>query len=51
MAPKVLVVLTSQTTIPSTGAPTGWYLVSDSNSFKSIIFVTNISIVLRAFLF
>lgn len=27
MAPKVLVVLTSQNTIPKTGQPTGWYLV------------------------
>ncbi|KLJ09567.1 hypothetical protein EMPG_15010 [Blastomyces silverae] len=26
MAPKVLVVLTSQDTIPATGKPTGWYL-------------------------
>ncbi|KAL2003495.1 hypothetical protein VTN02DRAFT_3590 [Thermoascus thermophilus] len=26
MAPKVLIVLTSQRTIPSTGNPTGWYL-------------------------
>lgn len=31
MAPKVLVVLTSQNSIPSINKPTGWYLVRLQN--------------------
>lgn len=35
MAPKVLIVLTSVGTMPTTGKPTGWYLVSSPHHHQS----------------
>lgn len=35
MAPKILIVLTSQDKIPSNGHPTGWYLVCRSTPSRT----------------